>query len=114
MDAIVRAVRAKWPGLCEQRHGLSMLWRLIEYGHKCDDLSDIGDAVADLYAWIQRNRPELAHRIIFTVWNAPDPELGEALAKSGCPVVRKPFQIEDFWKQVQTTLSAEVHAPTKR
>ena len=53
-------------------------------------------SVADLCAWIERNRPELARRIIFTVWNAPDPDLSEAIGKSGCPVVRKPFEIERF------------------
>jgi PAS domain S-box-containing protein len=79
------------------------------------DLRTPGEvSVADLCAWIQRNRSELAQRIIFTVWNAPDPELSEALAKSGCPVVRKPFQIDDFWKQVQKTLSSDVHTPVKR
>ena len=41
MDAIVRAVRAKWPPFTEQGHRLPMLWRLIEYGHKTDDLSEI-------------------------------------------------------------------------
>ena len=41
MDAIVRAVRAKWPAFTEQGHRLPMLWRLIEYGHKTDDLADI-------------------------------------------------------------------------
>ena len=71
-------------------------------------------SVADLCAWIERNRPELARRIIFTVWNAPDPELSEALGQSGCPVVRKPFEIEAFWKQVQSVLAAEVHGALKR
>ena len=78
------------------------------------DLRTPGDvSVADLCAWIQRNRPELTHRIVFTVWNAPDPELSEALTKSGCPVVRKPFQIEEFWRQIQSILSADVHSPAK-
>ena len=71
-------------------------------------------SVADLCAWIERNRPELARRIIFTVSNAPDPELSEALGQSGCPVVRKPFEIEDFWKQVQSVLAIEVHGALKR
>ena len=71
-------------------------------------------SVADLCAWIERNRPELARRIIFTVWNAPDPELSEALGQSGCPVVRKPFEIEAFWKQVQSVLAIEVHGALKR
>jgi len=79
------------------------------------DLRTPGEvSIADLCAWIQHNRPELAHRIIFTVWNAPDPELSAALAKSGCPVMRKPFQIEEFWKQVHRSLSLEVQSSNKR
>jgi integrase len=46
MDVIVRAVRAKWPAFTEQGHRLPMLWRLIEYGHKTDDLADIWTAVS--------------------------------------------------------------------
>ena len=46
MDAIVRAVRAKWPAFTEQGHRLPMLWRLIEYGHKTDDLADVWSRIS--------------------------------------------------------------------
>ena len=71
-------------------------------------------SVADLCAWIGRSRPELANRIIFTVWNAPDRDLSEAIGKAGCPVILKPFEIDHFWKQVQKILAVEVHSTLKR
>jgi len=79
------------------------------------DLRTPGEvSVADLCAWIQRNRPELTSHIVFTVWNAPDPELSDALARSGCAVVRKPFQIEEFWKPVRKILSSNAQTVLKR
>lgn len=79
------------------------------------DLDMPGEATAAvLFQWITKNRPELAGRVVFTVSNARDGEAGEALRRSGCPVVSKPFAIEAFWKAVKTALSAEVPATVKR
>ncbi|WP_230304629.1 MULTISPECIES: tyrosine-type recombinase/integrase [Rhodococcus] len=41
IDAIVRAITAKWPSATEQRRRMTMLWTLIEYGHRVDDLEHI-------------------------------------------------------------------------
>ncbi|HUJ31200.1 MAG TPA: ATP-binding protein [Candidatus Acidoferrum sp.] len=71
-------------------------------------------SIADLCSWIERNRPELSNRIIFTVWNARDRDFSETIGKAGSPVVLKPFEIDDFWKQVRKILAAEVPSPVKR
>jgi two-component system NtrC family sensor kinase len=67
----------------------------------------------DLLHWIASHRPELAARAIFTVSSARASEGSEFIRKSGCPVIQKPFAIEDFWLAVQTLLSSDVPAPLK-
>jgi integrase len=41
IDAIVLAVIARWPAGKEQQRRMAMLWRLIEYGHRVDELAHI-------------------------------------------------------------------------
>jgi integrase len=41
IDAIVRAVTARWAAGKEQQRRMAMLWRLIEYGHRVDELAHI-------------------------------------------------------------------------
>jgi hypothetical protein len=71
IDAIVRAVRAKWPAFTEQGHRLPMLWRLIEYGHKTDDLADIWSAISPRFgknSATHRPHAESAN------WKTPNPD----------------------------------------
>jgi PAS domain S-box-containing protein len=79
------------------------------------DLDMPGEVTAaGLFHWITENRPELSPRVVFTVSNARDGEASEALRRSGCPVVSKPFAIEAFWNAVKKVLSAELRAPLKQ
>ncbi|MGB0034715.1 MAG: ATP-binding protein [Candidatus Acidiferrales bacterium] len=79
------------------------------------DLSMPGDVSAeDLYRWIAKHRPELATRVVFTISSARQGQESDVIRESGCPVVQKPFALEDFWEAVQKTLSAEIPAPSKR
>jgi integrase len=41
IDAVVGAGTARWPAGKEQQRRMAMLWRLIEYGHRVDDLAHI-------------------------------------------------------------------------
>lgn len=78
------------------------------------DMTTPGEVSADdLLHWIASHRPELAARAIFTVSSARASEGSEFIRKSGCPVIQKPFAIEDFWLAVQTLLSSDVPAPLK-
>jgi PAS domain S-box-containing protein len=67
-----------------------------------------------LYQWIEQNRPELSGRVVFTASNGRDDQASASLLKSGCPVVPKPFAIEQLWDAVQKALTAEVSSPLKR
>jgi len=65
------------------------------------------------YRWIVESRPELAARVVFTASHARENEASAALRKSGCPVVSKPFAIEEFWTAIQKVLAAEVSSPVR-
>ncbi|MGH9712133.1 MAG: ATP-binding protein [Candidatus Acidiferrales bacterium] len=67
-----------------------------------------------MYRWIEQNRPELAARVVFTASNGENAEAGSWLKNSGCPVVSKPFAIEQLWNAVQKVLAVEVSSQLKR
>jgi two-component system NtrC family sensor kinase len=60
---------------------------------------------SDLYRWVVRNRPELAEHIILTASDLQDALLADIVKECGCPVLAKPFQIQEFWTVVQKILS---------
>ncbi|HXA79275.1 MAG TPA: ATP-binding protein [Candidatus Acidoferrales bacterium] len=64
-------------------------------------------STADLYGWIKENRLDLATRIVFTASNAGD-AAAHILRNSGCPVLAKPFPVEEFCKAVQSVLAGPV------
>ena len=53
----------------------------------------------DLYDWIGIHRPALTARVAFVTGTA-DAEALEPLAAIGCPVLRKPFEIDDLRRLV--------------
>jgi PAS domain S-box-containing protein len=74
----------------------------------CDAKISSNESVTDLYAWIEKTRPELASKILFTVSGAGEEDLLKFLRGTGCPVLRKPFQIEEFLAAVKSVLSVSV------
>lgn len=68
-------------------------------------------SVTDLYAWIEKARPELASKVLFTISSAGEEELPKFLRGTGCPVLRKPFQIEEFLAAVKSVLSVSIPSP---
>jgi two-component system NtrC family sensor kinase len=79
------------------------------------DMKMPGDlSTAALYAWIEQNRPQLATRMIFTASNSAAEEAAVIVRKSGCPLVAKPFAVEDFWNAVHTALTADIASLQKR
>lgn len=60
----------------------------------------------DLYRWIRTTRPELAARFIFVTGDVREPAGFEA-----APVIRKPFDVEDFIDLVLRTLGGSTSPP---
>ena len=79
----------------------------------CDAKLSSEDSVTDLYALIEKMRPELISKILFTVSGAGEEDLLKFLRGTGCPVLRKPFQIEEFLAAVKSVLSVPVHSPAR-
>ncbi len=71
-------------------------------------------STAALYAWIEQNRPELATRMIFTASDSTGAEAACMMRKSGCPLLAKPFPVEDFWNAVQKALTTELPSLPRR
>lgn len=61
----------------------------------CDIRMPDGDGPA-FYDWLAANRPELARRIAFVTGDTLGPSAGRFLARSGCPVIEKPFTPDDI------------------
>ena len=64
-------------------------------------------STSGLYRWIKENRGDLATRIVFTASNAGD-SAAHILRSSGCPVLAKPFPVEEFCRIVQLALATPV------
>ena len=64
-------------------------------------------STAGLYRWIKENRPDLAMRVVFTASNAGD-AAAHILRSSGCPVLAKPFPVEEFCRTVQSIVAGPV------
>jgi len=61
----------------------------------CDIRMPDGDGPA-LYDWLSAQRPQLARRIAFVTGDTLGPSAGRFLARSGCPVIEKPFTPGDI------------------
>ncbi|MCB1444661.1 MAG: PAS domain S-box protein [Rhizobiaceae bacterium] len=61
----------------------------------CDIRMPDGDGPG-LYDWLAAHRPELARRIAFVTGDTLGPSAGRFLARSGCPVIEKPFTPGDI------------------
>ncbi|MBZ5501315.1 MAG: response regulator [Acidobacteriia bacterium] len=59
---------------------------------------------ADVHNWLQRNRPEMANRIIFITGDTASDETLTLLAQAGTPCVEKPFRVQQLMAAVEKTI----------
>ncbi|BBC69106.1 hypothetical protein MMRN_p0750 (plasmid) [Mycobacterium marinum] len=58
IDAIVRAITARWPEGKEQQRRMAMLWKLIDYGHRVDELAHVWKRVPPRFGKnVDKHRP---------------------------------------------------------
>jgi PAS domain S-box-containing protein len=67
-----------------------------------------------LYGWIRKNRPDLSARVVFTISTATEDVIPESVRNSGCPILRKPFKIDEFCKALQSALAVPLAGVSKR
>jgi len=82
--------------------------RLLETGEFLGVVSDMrtpgGVDGADVHAWLSRNRPELAARIVFITGDIANEDTVATLRKTGAPCVEKPFRVQQFISVVEKTI----------
>ncbi|QIX53906.1 hypothetical protein [Rhodococcus sp. DMU1] len=66
MDAVVRVVHSRWDSVIEQRRRLQMLWQLIAYAHRVDELADVWDRISP-----QFGKNPVTHRPRASAMGAP-------------------------------------------
>jgi DNA-binding NtrC family response regulator len=59
---------------------------------------------AQVHAWIEANRPELASRLVFITGDIANEETAATLRRTGAPCVEKPFRVQQFIAVVQKTM----------
>jgi DNA-binding NtrC family response regulator len=58
---------------------------------------------ADIHQWIQKNRPELAERIILISGDTANSETQSLLKGSATPCIEKPFRVQQLINTVEKT-----------
>jgi DNA-binding NtrC family response regulator len=82
--------------------------QLLQTGEFLGVVSDMrtpgGVDGADVHAWVARNRPELAGRIVFITGDIANEETVDTLRRTGAPCVEKPFRVQQFISVVEKTM----------
>ena len=85
------------------KDGLELL-RTGQYGGVISDIRMPGTVNgAEVHAWIQANRPELAARIILISGDTANSETQSLLERSGTPCIEKPFRVQHLLSVVEKT-----------
>jgi CheY-like chemotaxis protein len=59
---------------------------------------------AGVHAWLSRNRPDLAARIVFITGDIANDDTVATLRKTGAPCVEKPFRVQQFISVIEKTM----------
>jgi CheY-like chemotaxis protein len=82
--------------------------RLLENGSFLGVVSDMsmpgGVDGSQVHAWIARNRPELAPRVVFITGDVANEETVTTLRETGAPCVQKPFRVQEFIDVISKTM----------
>jgi CheY-like chemotaxis protein len=82
--------------------------RLLESGEFLGVVSDMrtpgGVDGADVHAWLTRNRPDLAARIVFITGDIANEDTVVTLRETGAPCVEKPFRVQQFISVIEKTM----------
>jgi DNA-binding NtrC family response regulator len=60
---------------------------------------------ADVHAWISKNRPELASRMLFITGDIVNEETTKILQTTGIPCIEKPFRVQELISAINKVLS---------
>jgi CheY-like chemotaxis protein len=82
--------------------------RLLEKGSFLGIVSDMrtpgGVDGGQVHAWLTKNRPDLASRIVFITGDIANEETVHMLRQTGAPCVEKPFRVQQFIDVISKTM----------
>ncbi len=67
----------------------------------------------EVYFWMEREKPELLPRLVYTVSDAGTADVRAFLERTGCAFIQKPFQMEEFLALVQQVLGRAAALPSE-
>jgi len=77
---------------------------LLEHGEYAGIVSDLrmpgGVGGAEIFDWVQRNRPELSSHFLFITGNSGDPYALEVQERTGALFIEKPFRIASLLEMI--------------
>jgi DNA-binding NtrC family response regulator len=98
--------RSGYPVVCCDS-GVEAL-RLLEKGSFLGVVSDMrtpgGVDGGQVHAWITKNRPDLASRVVFITGDIANEETVATLRQTGAPCVEKPFRVQQFIDVIANTM----------
>lgn len=98
--------RSGYPVVCCDS-GVEAL-RLLEKGAFLGVVSDMrtpgGVDGGQVHAWITKNRPDLASRVVFITGDIANEETVATLRQTGAPCVEKPFRVQQFIDVIASTM----------
>jgi CheY-like chemotaxis protein len=98
--------RSGYPVTCCES-GVDAL-RLLERGSFLGIVSDMrtpgGVDGGQVHAWLARNRPDLASRIVFITGDIANEETVTTLRQTGAPCIEKPFRVQQFIDVIAKTM----------
>ena len=97
--------RSGYPVVCCES-GVDAL-RILENGSFLGVVSDMrtpgGVDGGQVHAWITKNRPDLANRLVFITGDIANEETIATLRETGAPCVEKPFRVKQFIDVISRT-----------
>lgn len=111
MSFLQAALERKGYGVVKAASGAEAL-KLLEKGEYRGVITDMrtpgGVSGADVHAWIQANRPQLAERVILVTGDTVNEETVALLSKTAAPCVEKPFRVQQLLQVVERILGKAV------
>jgi two-component system NtrC family sensor kinase len=103
-EGLARVLRRSGFAVATAENGLEALEKLAESPSYrvviCDIMMPVMDGM-HLYQQLEARHPQIAERVVFVSAWFDDPEVQAFLARTGRPVLAKPFEIPDLVRKVK-------------
>ncbi|MGH9789687.1 MAG: hybrid sensor histidine kinase/response regulator, partial [Candidatus Acidiferrales bacterium] len=110
LDLESQTLRAHCDGIFTARNGREAIACLErnEVDAVVTDLKMPGEISGEeLVAWIERHRPALASRVVFTMSDADDNKVRALLRRTGCRYLQKPFRLQNLVAVLQKVFAGQ-------